>query len=181
MLSCMLISTTGNGEYFVWSDIPRGAVIHTMELKGLINSLQEDPDCRYLLNFDVFKPGAKTTAIAAALRERNVTLNTPVARALGKTAKAFGLAQKDATLGHLHDFVARLCDGWTIEKPERLDVHTLSSLAATFGTAMGSHAAGHTIQDVMGAFLNGVDHGSTCLAHWSQSRSGSRRQRFRTM
>lgn len=106
-------------------------------------------------------------------------LNSTTARALGKIARIFGLNGSSITLEHLQDFVARLMDGWTITKPEAIDMHTMSSFAATFATAMGSHAGGYTLQQVMGAFIEGVDHGTHCIAHWSKSGSGSRRQRFR--
>lgn len=106
-------------------------------------------------------------------------LNTASARAMGKIAKAFGMAQSNVSLQHLREFVARVMDGWTILKADSIDVHTLSSLASTFATVLGSHHAGYTVQDVMGAFIDGVDDGTRCIEYWSKSRSGSRRQRFR--
>ncbi|KAF1366092.1 hypothetical protein EJ07DRAFT_82101, partial [Lizonia empirigonia] len=169
----------GHGEYFVWSDIPSNAVLHTVDLTDLIDKLNKDIDCQSLLNFDIFEPGTKTNVIAAGLREKNLMLNTPSARALGKIAKAFGMAQSNVSLQHLQDFVARVMDGWTILKADTIDLHTLSSLACTFATALGSHHAGYTVQGVMGAFIDGVDDGTRRIAHWSKSRSGSRRQRFR--
>ncbi|KAF3046256.1 hypothetical protein E8E11_008418 [Didymella keratinophila] len=169
----------GNGEYFVWAEIPDHAVLCTVDLEGLIRELDNDVDCNDLLNFDVFKPDTKTNTIAGALREKNVMLNTSSARALGKTAKMFGMDQHNVTLDHLQDFVARLVDGWTITKPEMIDVHTMSSLASTFATALSPHSGGYGLQQVMGAFIEGVDQGTRCIAHWSRSRSGSRRQRFR--
>ncbi|UPX13729.1 uncharacterized protein EKO05_0004228 [Ascochyta rabiei] len=169
----------GHGEYFIWSDIPEDAVLHTLEVDKLIEDLNNDAECRELLHFVVFEAGVKTNAIAAILRERNKTLNTATARALGKIARAFGMGQSNMTLRHLQDFVARILDGWTILRPDVIDMHTMSSLSATFATTLGSHDAGHTLQDVMGAFIRGVDDGVRCIAHWSRSRSGSRRQRFR--
>lgn len=170
---------SGHGEYFIWSDIASDAILQTLDLQTLIASLNNDADCHALLNFDVFEPGTATSQIAAALREKRITLNTTTARALGTTAKAFGLAAYNVTLEHLHDFVARVVDGWTIEKADSMDTHTMSSLAAAFATALGPHTAGFTLQDVMGAFIGGIDDGTRCIAHWSRSRSGSRRQRFR--
>ncbi len=146
-----------------------------------MEALNEDEDCRRLLNFDVFEAGKKTTAIAHSLREKNITLNNANARALGKIAAMFGLPTRRMTLEHLENFIARMFDGWSIEKSESLDIHTLSSLATTFAVSMGPHAGGHTLQAVMGAFLRGVDEGTKCAAHWSRSRSSSRRQRFRAM
>jgi hypothetical protein len=145
----------------------------------LVKELNDDSDCRRLLNFDTFQAGARTNHIAGALRERNALLNTTTARALGKTAKLFGMGKSNVTLDHITDFTARLIDGWSITKPDIINIQTLSSLAATFATTLGSHAGGHTIQDVMSAFMAGVDHGTLCMNYWSQSRSGSRRQRFR--
>ena len=175
----LLIKMSGNGEYFVWSDIPSGAVLHTLDLSDLINNLNGDKDCQDLLNFNVFKQGTKTNTIAAVLREKNIVLNTAAARTLGKIAEMFGMARSNITLDHLQDFVARVMDGWTITKADNLDMHTISTLATTFATTLGTHAAGYTIQDVMGAFIGGVEDGTRCIAHWSRSRSGSRRQRFR--
>lgn len=136
-------------------------------------------DCCDLLSFDVFKPDTKTSKIAGNLRERNVMLNTTTARALGKTANMFGMNQDNITLEHLQDFVARLMDGWTVTKPDRIDMHTMSTLAATFAMSLRSPAGGYTLQEIMGAFIEGVDQGTQCIAHWSRSRSGSRRQRSR--
>jgi hypothetical protein len=163
----------------VWSDISSDAVLQVLDLEDLIRALNEDENCHDLLSFDVFKPGAKTNDIAGALREKNAVLNGTTARALGKIAKGFGLNVNDVTLEHIQDFVARMMDGWTITKPDTIDIHTTSSLAATFATALGRHAGGCTHQEVMGAFIEGVDQGTRCIAHWSRSRSGSRRQRFR--
>jgi hypothetical protein len=174
-----LTTEQGNGEYFVWSDLASDAVLDTMDLNNLLENLKNDPDCQSLLNLYVFEPGNKTNAIASALREKNTTLNTFTARALGKIAKAFGMTKPAITLSHLQDFIARLVDGWTIQKSHTLDVHTMNSLGATFASAMGTHAAGYTLQDVVGAFVNGVDDGGKCIAHWSRSGSGSRRKRFR--
>lgn len=149
-----------------------------MDLEDLISELDSDTDCHDLLSFDAFEPGAKTNTIAATLREKNTMLNTTSARALGKIAKAFGLNQDNVALGHIQDFVARTLDGWTVTKPD-VDVHTMSTLAATFATALGPHAGGFNLQDVMATFLEGIDQGTRCIAYWSRSRSGSRRQRFR--
>ena len=171
--------TTGNGEYFVWAEIGDDAVLHTLDLESLIRELNDDVDCNDLLSFDVFKPDTKTNAIASALREKNVMLNSTTARALGKLAKMFGMDQDNVTLEHLQDFVARIMDGWMITKPEMMDMHTMSSLATTFATSLVPHAGDYTLQQVMGAFIEGVDHGTRCIAHWSRSRSGSRCQRFR--
>lgn len=144
-----------------------------------MNDLNADEDCQDLLNFDLFEPGMKTNAIAALLRERNSILNTETARALGKIARCFGMSQQNISLKHLEDFIARVMDGWTIQKPFAVDMHTTSSLAFTFATEFGSHADGYTVQDVMGAFMDGVEQGTRCIAHWSRSRSGTRRSRFR--
>lgn len=175
----MLTTNSGHGEFFVWSDIKNDAILHTTDLNNLLESLHNDADCHSLLSLDVFEPGTKTNAIASALREKNTILNTTTARALGKIAKAFGMTKPTITLPHVQDFIARLTDGWTIQKSPNTDINTMSSIAAAFAIAMGSHAAGCTFQDVMGAFVNGVDDGGKCIAHWSRSGSGSRRKRFR--
>lgn len=87
--------------------------------------------------------------------------------------------QGKVTLGHISDLVSRLVDGWSIMNHATTDIHTMSSLAAIFATSLGPHAAGYTLQEVMAAFMEGVEHGTHCLAHWSSSRSGTRRSRFR--
>lgn len=145
----------------------------------MVKQLNNDPDCRRLLNFDAFRAGARTKHIAAALRERNALLNNATARALGKIAKLFGMGKSNVTLDHIADLVSRLIDGWSITKSDFIDIQTMSTLAATFATTLGSHASGYTLQDVMGAFMEGVDHGTVCMDYWSKSRSGSSRQRFR--
>ncbi|KAJ4989817.1 hypothetical protein SVAN01_04654 [Stagonosporopsis vannaccii] len=169
----------GNGEYIVWGNINSEAVLCVLNLEQLINDLHDDEDCRQLLNFDAFKPSTTTNAIASTLREKNAILNKGNARAMGKAAKMFGMNKINVTLLHIQDFVARLLDGWTIERPVSIDMQTMSTLAATFATFLGAHAGGYILQDIMGAFINGVEQGTRCIAHWSRSRSGSRRQRFR--
>lgn len=113
------------------------------------------------------------------MRERNTQLNTVTARALGKIAKLFGMGKSNVTLDHIADLVSRLIDGWSITKSDFIDIQTMSSLAATFATTFGNHAGGFTLQAVMGAFMEGVNHGTVCMEYWSKGRSGSRRQRFR--
>ncbi|KAJ8107418.1 hypothetical protein OPT61_g8885 [Boeremia exigua] len=168
----------GHGEYMIWADIEREAILHTLDLVDLTEVLNKDDDCRRLMSFEAFDAGKKTNAIASTIREKNITLDIKTAQALGKIARTFGLSKSDVTLPHLEDFIARMMDGWSIEKAE-MDRHNLSSLAATFAVSLGSHAGGYHLQEVMGAFVNGVDHGTECAAHWSRSRTGSRRQRFR--
>ena len=175
----MLILTPGHGEFFIWGDIPSDAVLHTLDLNDLITNLYNDPDCHELLSIDVFEPGIKTNAIAATLREKNVMLNTVTARALGKTAKMFGVNQSSVTLVHMQDFVARIMDGWSITKGQYVDMHTMSSLAAVFAIALGPHEGRYSRQEIMAAFIEGVENGTRCIAHWSRSHSGGRRQRFR--
>lgn len=150
-----------------------------MDLTYLIESLKQDSDCQRLLDFDSFRPGMKTKVISAALRDRNTRLNTTTARAMGKAAKVFGICQVNATLEHMTDFVARIIDGWSVQEIDHVGMHTMDFLAATFATSLGKHAGGHTIHDMKTAFIKGVNHGSFCIAHWSRSRSGTRRQRFR--
>ncbi|KAF3004210.1 hypothetical protein E8E13_006886 [Curvularia kusanoi] len=167
------------GEYFVWADIPNDAILQILDHTDLIQHLNDNPDCRQLLNFEKFEVGSRTKDIAATLRENGLVLNMPTARALGKIAKAFGMGQSGVKAEHLSDLVARLIDGWSITKADFLDRHTMSSLSATFATALGPHADGYTLQEVMASFMQGVDDGTRCMTHWSRSRSGTRRQRFR--
>jgi hypothetical protein len=165
----------------MWADIPSDAILCTLDLEDLLDDIRNDDDCANLMNLDTFRAGAKTSIVASALREKNIVLNMATARALGKIAKAFRMAEINVTLNHLQNFVSRIIDGWSIEKSEAIDMHTMSSLAATFAMSMGSHTAGYNIQDIMRAFISGVNEGTRCMAHWSKSRSGSRRQRFRAM
>ena len=175
----LLILNTGQGEYLVYADIPQDAVINDVDLDNWCEQVKTDHDCRDLLNLDIFQPGTSTAMLASALRERNTILNTPTVRAIGKAAKMLGLASARVSLDHIQDFIARVVDGWSITRSEATDIHTMSTFAATFAQVLGTHDAGHTLQDVMGAFTRGVDSGTYSIAHWSRSRSGGRRQRFR--
>lgn len=161
------------------ADIPKDAILQTLDLTDLIRRLNNDQDCRQLVNFDLNTDYKTTKDTAATLREIGVVLNMPTARALGKIAKAIGMGRSGVKAEHLSDLVARLIDGWSITKADFLDRHTMSSLSATFATALGPHAGGYTLQEVMAAFLQGVDDGTRCMTHWSRSGSGTRRQRFR--
>lgn len=166
-------------EWICWANIPREVIIHHFSLSEVVVLAQRDSECAELLSLDAFHLGNATKAVATYLKGRNLKLNTAIARSLGVVAKTFGLARQSAKLDHLADFIARLVDGWGITEPQAINIHVRSSLAATFATAFGPHARGSNLQEVMVAFLEGVDQGTRCIADWSRSDSGSRRQRFR--
>ncbi|KAH9863259.1 hypothetical protein IAQ61_009536 [Plenodomus lingam] len=146
-------------------------------LEDLDDLCKHDDAAARLMNLDAFKPHLKTFQVASAMRERSTTLNTHVAGTIGRVANLF-LGNTRASTQHISAFVARLVDGWAIEKNAATDVHSLSSMAAAFASHFGRHS-GCSRQELMGAFQDGIDEGTRCAARWSRSTSGRRKSRRR--
>jgi hypothetical protein len=95
---------------------------------------------------------------------------------MGRVAKVFGMNKLSRP--HVVEFVARMVDGFSVQQTPAADMQTMSTLASGFALGMGSHHT-YTHQEIMGAFLEGVDEGTKCAARWSRSSSGRKRTKRR--
>ena len=130
-----------------------------------------------LLNLEAFQSNRKTGDIASEMRDRNTFLSTQSSATIGRLAKLF-LGQAKITAMHITEFVARVVDGFSIHKHSATDIHSMSSIAQAFATAFGPHPL-HSHQEIMAAFLDGVEDGRVSSARWSKSRSGRKYARRR--
>lgn len=70
--------------------------------------------------------------------------------------------------------VARLVDGWGIEKDGAMDAPSMSLIAKEFATNFGKHGeVSH--QQLRTAFLDGIEEGTRCVARWSKSNARRKR------
>ncbi|KAF2856879.1 hypothetical protein T440DRAFT_524729 [Plenodomus tracheiphilus IPT5] len=165
----------GHGDWFAHATIPQEAILKHFEVESLTEFCDHDDAAARMMNLEAFEPGLKTGQVASALRDRGTVLNKTAAGALGRLANLF-LGDTRASLQHISAFIARIVDGWAIEKNDATDLHSLSSMAAAFATNFGSHS-GCSRQDLMGAFLDGIDDGIKSAARWSRSGSGRRKMK----
>ena len=150
--------------------------MHTFGVEELWQLAAKDPACAALLCPTAFETGRRTPAIASALRQRNCVLNTSIAGAMGRVAQVFGMTKLSKP--HVIEFVARIVDGFSVQRMLAADIQTMSALASCFALGLGSHRT-YTHQEIMGAFLEGIDEGTKCAAHWSRSSSGRKRTKRR--
>ncbi|KAH9868581.1 hypothetical protein J1614_007653, partial [Plenodomus biglobosus] len=165
----------GHGDWFSYATIPKEAILKHFKLEDLHDTCSHDSAAARLMNLEAFHPGLKTREVASAMRDRKNVLNTGVASAIGRLANLF-LGNTRASTQHISAFVARMVDGCYIEKNEATDMHSMSSMAGAFATNFGLHK-GCSHQQIMAAFLDGVECGIERAAYWSRSGSGSRRKK----
>ena len=184
----------GHGEYFIWATLPKEAILHTFTVADIWR-LAEDATCETLVCPTAFELHRKTGAVAAAIKERTCLLNVRIASAMGRLGKLFfGSDRTGVHDRHISEFVARIVDGFAVEKHPATDIQSMSSIAAgelyqvlggsqanirvAFAVSFGTHPL-YTHQQVMGAFLDGVEEGIASVLHWSRSksRSGGKRRR----
>lgn len=173
-LSCNAYSNNllGEGEYICWARIPGDCIMHVFDVDELWQLAADDPASTSLLRPRAFGSGLKTLAVASHLRNTSCVLNTSIAGAMGRVAKLFGM--RTLTDQHLTDFIARLVDGFYVEQNASTDIHTMSTIASHFALAFGSHPL-YTHQQLMSAFLDGIDQGLRYTERWSSSGSGQKK------
>ena len=157
--------------------MPAQAVLTTMYLTDLQDLCDRDPCCARLLNLSAFN-GSPTNQVASQMRDRNLVLNTQTARSLGTVSRSFAMNGPKVRLSHIVEFVARFVDGFYIQEPSAVGIHTMSSLAHVFAEALGTHPE-YNHQQIMGAFMEGIEEGIKCAQRWSRSSSGSKHAKRR--
>jgi hypothetical protein len=156
----------------VWASVPRAAIITHFALSDLRYLASNSPSCADVMNLDEFQPGRRTRQVSDQMRAKKTILNTATARALGKISRTFGLNGGNVSVEHIQEFIARLVDGWQVSKHPLNNIHTNSSIATTFAISLNSQI--HRVQDVMVAFLNGIQQGTNTIAYYSRRRPGPR-------
>jgi hypothetical protein len=157
-----------------WGFIPIEAVLHHFSLSHLELLAQESPNCAQLLGLEKFQPKRSVPQVAAELRDRNIPLR---ADAIGRIAQTFGLNGANVHLNHIKDFVTSVVDGWSMQCDQLDDVHTMSTHATTFATALQSKSREHNLQDVMGAFIDGCRQGTENIKFYARRRRSIYRRR----
>ncbi|KAH7078851.1 hypothetical protein BKA63DRAFT_601110 [Paraphoma chrysanthemicola] len=164
----------GHAERLVWGEIPASAIVQSFSLADLIDLSESCSTIGNLLQLQEFVAGRRTPCIAATLRERNVTLDTSTAQALGKISKQFGLNDVHVELSHVRDFISCMVDSWYIGHDLGTDPRTKGALASAFATAL--HSRGHRNEDIMNAFIDGVEQGTRRIAFYARKRRPSARR-----
>ncbi|KAH7073382.1 hypothetical protein FB567DRAFT_633216 [Paraphoma chrysanthemicola] len=158
----------GHAERLVWANIPASAVIQSFSLADLIDLSDSCITTGNLLQLPEFVAGRRTQSIAAILRERNVTLDTSTAQALGKISKQFGLDDVHVELSHVRDFLSCMVDSWYINYDLGTGTRPPATMASIFANALCSR--GHHKEDIMNAFIDGVEQGTRTIAFYARKR-----------
>jgi hypothetical protein len=112
--------------------------------------------------------------VSKLLADRELTLTKATAKTMGRLAAKFGLNKTTVNVAHIEEFCMVVCDGWSIKDAPLHDIHAMSSLARQFAAALNCQ---HGIQEVMAAFMGGVQKGAKNIEHFS---GGRRRESRRT-
>ncbi|ORY19703.1 hypothetical protein BCR34DRAFT_595166 [Clohesyomyces aquaticus] len=180
----------GACETLIWGDIPKEAVICDFPLASLQHLAHTYKDCNKLLSLAAFTPKFRidddsgkvirkkhqTGTIAKKLRERCMTLDQDIARAMGRVAAYFGLGQSGVSLLQIREFVSMLVDGWNIQDAPMNELHAMRELAMKFAFAFPRQSS-FLLQDVMQTFIEGIRIGSRNMDYFAVR---ARRQKHRT-
>lgn len=150
--------------------IPKEAVLHTFAVEDLWELARLDPVCDKILYPQAFQPGRRTKEIAAVLRDRDCILDSGVSGAIGRIARICGMHELGAT--HVTEFLARLVDGFYIQHSPTTNMDVTSAIASEFATHLCHTHIAH--EDIVKVFLDGINEGTKCAAHWSRSSSTHR-------
>lgn len=137
-------------------------------MEELYDLCEHDDEAASLLSLAAFQKGRKTPEIASAMRDRRIFLDDSTARAMGRVSNLF-LGDSWASARHITAMVARLVDGWGIQKNEAAPVQGMLSAASEFTVNFGGHR-GLSRQEIMTAFIDGIEEGTRCVASWSARR-----------
>ncbi|CAO2657533.1 Nn.00g036590.m01.CDS01 [Neocucurbitaria sp. VM-36] len=168
----------GFGDWFVWADLTEESIVKVEYVSALHDLCNRDPDCAQVLNLDEFDPGLQTMEVASRMREKHTVLNTHTARALGVISRFFAMNGPKVKLNHIVELIDRLVDGFYIQEASSLDIQTMSTLADVFARALGTHPT-YNHQQIMCAFIDGIDEGIKSAQRWSRSRSSGKHAKRR--
>jgi hypothetical protein len=123
-----------------------------------------------LLSLETFRPGVRTLTVSSQLNARNVTLNTTAAKAMARVCSQFFLSP-NVKLVHIQELVARVVDGFRINKDASQD---LSSCGMVFAIAF--HSGAHRIEDVVEAFIEGLEMGWKAVEFYTRRKRPAKRR-----
>ncbi|KAH7127027.1 hypothetical protein B0J11DRAFT_579445 [Dendryphion nanum] len=174
----------GTAEYLVWGNIEQAAILRHFPISELLHLAATDILCfesiQPILRFDengVLIPRKKprTRVVAQMLKEKQLLLDSDTANTMGKLAGKFGLG--DSTLSHIKEFVKVIIDGWSISA-QAINYNMMNVLAMKFTIAMGPRKSTYDIQEIMKAFIEGIEIGTRNIEIFSGS--GHRRYKHRS-
>ncbi|RAR10903.1 hypothetical protein DDE82_000874 [Stemphylium lycopersici] len=161
----------GYAERMVWASVPAAAILSHFPLLDLQLLSDDDQICTEILNLDEIRAGRRTRYVSARMREKGNTINAVTARAMASISKAFGMNREGVGLLHVTGLVACLVDSFQLLRSPVVDGRASSSIAHAFAMTLRSRS--YTTQDVMKAFLEGVQQGSDTVAFYSRKRPRS--------
>lgn len=160
----------GDMETMIWGSIPKSAIIHDLKLSELETLAAQSKDINCLLSLEIFTGESKTRIIAQQLKTKNYTLNVQTTRSMSQIARLFGLGGVDVRATHIREFCSNLVDGWSIQDAPLGDATAMGDLAMRFALALGHRSSSMLLQDVMGAFIDGVKMGTKNMEFYSSPR-----------
>ncbi|KAF1974429.1 hypothetical protein BU23DRAFT_638071 [Bimuria novae-zelandiae CBS 107.79] len=165
----------GWAEIMIWGNVPMDAIIQYGFLSDLETAITGGPTGSLLRNSNDWLPNQTASTLTKKLKARSIPLDRDVARALGGFSNAMGLGNAGVSLQHITEFVQVCVDGWSLNCALVDDIHTRSSFAYTFAIALSSQT--FHLQDIMGAFFDGVERGLHNVAFYERRRPSLRRRR----
>jgi hypothetical protein len=135
--------------------------LHTLPLADLLRLYDTDKDVANLLNLTEFRPKTSTMAVATAMKQKNIKMNTTVAAAMAHITKLL-LGSGEVKPGYISEVTARLVDGWNITCDASCDIKSANAFALEYNSEV------HTIQTVASSFLDGMKQGSDAIRFYTR-------------
>jgi hypothetical protein len=133
-----------------------------------------DKDVADLLNLTEFRPRTSTMAVANALKERNIKMNTTTAAAMARVTKLL-LGSGEVKPDYISEVTARLVDGWYIICDASCDINKSAN-----AFALGYNSEVYSIQTVASSFLDGMKQGSEAIRFYTRRSRRMKRKNRRT-
>jgi hypothetical protein len=153
------------------ANIPRETILHTLPLAELLRLYDMDKDVADVLNLTEFRPERSTMAVATALKQMDVKINTTIAAAMARITKLL-LGNGEVKPGYISELTARLVDGFGI-------TCDASCNACAHAFALEFKSEVYSVQTVAASFLDGIKQGSDSIRFYTR-RSRPVKRRIRT-
>jgi hypothetical protein len=159
----------------VWAALPAAAVVSHFSLSELRELSNNDQACADVLCLDEIQSGRKTQYVSSQLRAMNNVISIGTTRAMAFISRTFGMHRNSASLAHIQGLVASLVDSFQLKQVSSDRSYTSRNIAKTFAVSLRSRA--HSVQDVEGAFQDGVQQGTATIAFFTRRRPTAPRRR----
>jgi hypothetical protein len=126
---------TGKLEYFVYGEVSRRSIIHTVSFEDLRHLIAQSTSVRKFFRLKQFMEATNLRALNIALSSRKLSLDRNIGIALARLAHLFGLNYRYG-VDMMMKFICQMLRGWCIKITNQLD--RIKAIAHTFARVLSS-------------------------------------------